>query len=104
GRRGFGSRGFAPRRWMPGCELEMHQGCRMRLFEIDLVLLLHWFEQLCERANRLGRAQEEKPFRFKGVMKRRHDPFLQTGFEIDQQVAATDEVDAREGRVAQEIL
>src|SRR5439155_23494670 len=76
----------------------------MRLFEVDFVLLVHRLKQLCERANRLGRAQEEESFRFKGVMKRRHDLFLQTGFEIDQQVAATDEVDARERRVAQEIL
>ena len=68
------------------------------------MLLVHRLKQLRERANRFGRAQEEKSFRSKGVMKRWHDLFLQTGFEIDQQVAATDEVDARERRVAQEIL
>src|SRR5947209_18087626 len=74
------------------------------LFKIDFVLPVHRLKQLCVTANRLGGAQEEKSPRSEGVMKRRHDPPLQTGFEIDQQVAATEQVDARERRVAQEIL
>ncbi len=65
---------------------------------------VHRLEQVGKRANRFGGSEEQKPSRLQGVMKSRQDFFLQPGLEINQQVAATDEVHARERRVAQEIL
>ena len=104
-RRGGSGRGdsFFHRR-MSGREVQPKHRGRTRFFEINLVLPVHRFKQLSERADRFGSPKEKKAVWFEGVMKRRDDLFLQTGFQVNQQIAATDQIEARERRIAQEIL
>src|SRR5436190_18444016 len=49
-------------------------------------------------------AQEQKPSGLEGVMECRQYLLLQVLFEINQQIAATDRVHLREGRITQKIL
>ena len=71
---------------------------------VDLVLGVLRLEQVPEAADRLRAAQPEKAGRLQGVVQARHDLLLQHRLQVDQEVAATDQVDAREGRVGQYVV
>ena len=71
---------------------------------VDLVLLVHRLEQVGEAADRFRCAQEQEPSGLERVVERGERLLLQARLEIDQQVPATDEIHARERRVADEVL
>ena len=75
-----------------------------RLLRVDLVLGVLCLEQVAVAADRLRAAQPEATRRFQRVVQRRHDPLLQHRLQVDQQVAATDHVDAREGGIGQHVV
>src|SRR5207247_10803601 len=77
---------------MPGGEVEV--GGRSWLPGKDFIFSIHRLKKVCKRANRLGLTQEQKAFRLERIMKRGQDFFLQVRIEINQQVAATDQVHA----------
>ena len=66
----------------------------------NAVLAIQRRKQLGMLGQRLGGAEKQVTARPQRVMKHRHEPLLQLLVEIDQQIAARDQIDAREGRVA----
>ena len=65
---------------------------------------VHHAEQAGERADRLRGPQHEEPARIQGVVESRDDPLLEHRGEVDQHVAATDQVQVGEGRVRRHVL
>ena len=61
-------------------------------------------EQLVLAADRLGRAEEQVPALAQREVEQADEALLDLGLEIDQQVAAADQVEARERRVLQQVL
>src|SRR6266849_7464199 len=82
----------------------MERGSRRSFFAIDSVLFVHRLKQVGEAGDGFRCAQKQKSLGLECVMENGKRLFLQTGLEINQQVAATDEVHARERRVSDEIL
>ena len=82
----------------------MERGRLPRSSGINSVLPIHRLEEIGEPADCLARAQKQESIRAQRIMERRQDLLLQTRLDIDEQVAATDQVHAREGRIADEIL
>src|SRR5712692_4319369 len=74
------------------------------LFREDFMLFVYHLKEVRRRANGLGLAQEQKSFRLKSVVERRQYLPLQVLLDINEEVAATDKVHAREWRVAQKIV
>jgi hypothetical protein len=70
----------------------------------DAVLLVDRREEVLELADILRRAEEEMPVRPQRVVEGGITWFCTSPAEIDQQVAAGDEVDAREGRIADDAV
>lgn len=83
---------------------QMKRQDRRRLLRVDLVLPVHRLEEVGEAADGLRRAQQQVPSGLERVVKRGHRLLLPARFEIDQEVAAADEVHARERRVGDEVL
>ncbi len=77
---------------------------RRGLLGIDLVFLVHRLEQVGEPADRFRGAQEQEPAGLERVMERGQRLLLEGRLQIDEQVAATDQVHAREGRIGDEVL
>ena len=73
-------------------------------FDIKLRLLVEQRKQVGEPADGLRSAQEQIPMGFKRVMEQGHDFSLQRGAEIDQHIAATDQVQIRKGRIGHHVL
>lgn len=71
---------------------------------IDLVLLVQRLEEVGDAADGLRRAQEQESSMLERIVERGQRLLLQARLEIDEQVAATDEVHLRERRVGDEIL
>jgi len=69
---------------------QMIGGRSPRLSGKDFLLLVRRFEKICELANRLRDSQVQKPSGLECVMEVGQDFFLQTRFDINEQVAATD--------------
>src|SRR5690348_1268967 len=67
-------------------------------------MLIDRGEEIAVSRYRLGQAQEEIPVRLQGVMEDGDHPSLQIRVEIDEQVAAGDEVQPRERRVPQDAV
>src|SRR5690349_15492022 len=67
-------------------------------------MLIDRREEIAVSRYRLRQAQEEIPVRLQGVMEDGHHPSLQIRIEIDEQVAAGDEVQPRERRIAQDAV
>src|SRR5215469_9297152 len=61
---------------------------------INFVAFVDHFEQFAEYANRFRWAEQQIAARVQGVMKKRQATFLQLRSQIDEDVAATDQVDA----------
>ena len=77
---------------------------RRRLLGINLVLPVHRLKKVGKTADGLRCAQQQEPSGLERKMKRGHRFLLRARLEIDQHVAATDEVYARERRVGGEVL
>src|SRR5882672_8329250 len=71
---------------------------------INFVLFVHRLKQVGEAADGFRRAQKQKPVRLERIMKSGQRLLLQTRLKINEEVATTDKVHARERRVADEIL
>ena len=61
-------------------------------------------EERVEAADRLRFAKDEHAARNEGVMERTKDSLLERRSEVDEKVAATDDVDARERRIASDVV
>ena len=69
------------------------------------MLPIHQLKQIRSRANDAFRApQHEKCSWLQGIMKNRHQSFLQNRPEVDQHIAATDKVYARKRRILEKVL
>ena len=77
---------------------------RGSLLDVDLLLSVQGLEQLGKAADRFRPTQPQKAVRLECVVKNREQLLLHAGLEIDQQIAAGDDVDARERRIADEVL
>src|SRR5689334_23923269 len=82
----------------------MQRRRRRGFLRIDFVLFVRRLKQIGKPADRFRRAQKQESVWFERVMKSGHRLLLQTRLEIDQQVAATDQVHPREWRIADHIL
>ena len=80
------------RRWRPLHALE------------DPLVGVQFAEQPRTAADPLRRAQEQIPAGGQGVVKKRHQPLLQSGVHVDQQIAAGDQVQRGKRRVANHIV
>src|SRR5277367_4492361 len=56
------------------------------------------------RGDRLGSSQKQKAIRFEGIVEDRDHAVLQLRAQIDQDVAAANKVQPREGRILKNIL
>ena len=61
-------------------------------------------EQLAKIADRFRAAEEKEPVRPQGVVEDRDHFALQRRAEVDHHVAATDEIELREGRIFRHVL
>ena len=75
-----------------------------RLPRVDLVCPVDDREEVGEPPDALGNAELEKAGGLQGVVEDREDALLQRGAEVDQHVAATDEVELGERRVPRQVL
>jgi hypothetical protein len=83
---------------------ELHGGRIDDLLLVDAVLLVHQGEQVGVGADRLGAPQHQKAHRPQGVVKDGHQLLLQRQAQIDQDVAADDQIQLRKRRVARQVL
>src|SRR6266852_197412 len=74
------------------------------LARVNLVLLVYKLKQAGMRTDRLRRAQHQEAVGIEGVMENRHHAVLQAGAEVDQDVAAADQVQFREGWIVGDIV
>src|SRR5262249_8066930 len=70
----------------------------------DAVPGVHRQEQVGERANRLGGAQQQEAARIQPVVQHGQHALLQGHVEIDQDVPATDQVEPGEGRIDGQVV
>ena len=70
----------------------------------DLLLLVDGLEELGEAGDRLRAAQDEVAVLAQPVVETGDHPALQGGAEVDQQVAAADQVEVGERRVARHVV
>src|SRR5512133_685180 len=82
----------------------MKRRSRCSFPRIDLLLLVRRAEQVGVVADGFRSAEKEDSLRLERVMKGGDRLLLQSRLEVDQDVSATDEVHAREGRIVDEIL
>ena len=73
------------------------------LLAVDAVLLVDGVEQL-RRAHRLRRAQDQEAARPQGIVEGGQQALLVRGFQVDEDVAAGDEVEPREWGIADEVV
>ena len=93
--------GNFPRR--PGGEIDR---ARPRRAEpaVDAPAFRHGFEQMITAADGFGIAEEQVAALAKREMGEREDAVLRLGLEVDEEVAAADQVHPRIGRVGQQVL
>ncbi len=70
---------------------------------IQAALLVLRLEQRAA-VNQLGWAEQQQSFRMKRIVEEIDDVALQFALQIDQEIAADDQVETREGRIAQNIM
>ena len=70
----------------------------------DAVLLVQRREQIAKAADRLALPEKEVPRLAETVMQHRDDPPLQIDIEVDEHVAAADQIELGEGRVPREVV
>src|SRR5665213_3454475 len=68
------------------------------------LLFIHGLEQVGELAERFRRTEKQESFGFQRIVKGRQRPLLQSGLQVDQQVAATDQIHFRKRRITDQIL
>src|SRR5690606_41199023 len=70
----------------------------------DAPLLRHRLELRLRGPDRLRAAEEQAAVFLEGVLEHRQHPALRIRLEIDQKVAAADQVEARERRLREDVL
>ena len=81
------------------------RSCRVGpIAAIDPPFLRHRLEQVVVPPDRFGIAEKQMPALPQREMAKRDDPLLRVRLQIDQEIAARDEVQPRERRVAQQVL
>ena len=75
-----------------------------RLLRKELVVFVLGPEEVAERADRLRRAEQQEAVRIEGMVEDREDALLQPRLEIDEQVAAGEQVQVEEGRIGQDVV
>ena len=104
-RRRDAGRQFRPRRLAAGLfHRQVKRRNRPGLPRVDFLFLVHRFKQVGEGADGLGGPEEEKPVRPERVVERGQHLFLQARLKVDQHIAATDQIQAREGGIADDVL
>ena len=86
---------------------EQRHGHRLALCPtaaIDFCGILDRIEEIAAARDVLGRAQEQPPILTQRVVENRDQALLEARIEIDQQVAAGDEIDTRKRRVLDQIV
>ena len=71
---------------------------------VDVMALVHWPKELARTLRRLGAAQKQVTVLAQPIVERGEDHLLQLPLQVDQQVAADDQIEAREGRVVQQVV
>ena len=66
--------------------------------------LVHWPKELARTLRRLGAAQKQVTVLAQPIVERGEDHLLQVPLQVDQQVAADDQIEARKGRVVQQVV
>ena len=77
---------------------------RGRLAHVDLVLRVGELEEIAVHADRLRAAEPQEAVGAQCVVHQGNEPLLQHRVEVNEQVAAGDEVQARERRIAERVL
>ena len=80
------------------------RSARRRLLAIDAEFLVGQAEQPDLRADGLGLSQHEESLWVERVMEDRDEPLLQHDVHVDQDVAAENQVETREGRILGQVL
>ncbi len=75
-----------------------------RFLRVDLVLGVLRLEQVAVGADGLRGPQQEEAGRLQGIVEERQDLLLQRRLQVDEQVAAADQVDLGEGRIGQHVV
>jgi hypothetical protein len=70
----------------------------------DTVLPLDGNKEVVELADVLRQPKKQVSIRTQCVVKRRDDPVLEVDTEVNQQVATGDQIDAREGRITDDVV
>ena len=94
-------------RYMPPPRLASRsKSNRIRAFPslVELAVALDQREQLAEAPDRLGGPQHQVAARLQRVVEERNDLPLEGRVEVDEHIAATDQVEPREGRVTQQVV
>ncbi|MNV12963.1 hypothetical protein D3C71_1035900 [compost metagenome] len=74
------------------------------LGHVDAIALVHHLEQARAGVGRFRTAQEQVAARLEGKVEHLQHVLLYVTIQVDQQVAATDQVQLRKGRVAQDVV
>ena len=74
------------------------------LSEVDLLGLIDLREQIGSRAHRFGIAQHQEAARSQRVVEHRENLALQHWAEVDQHVAAQNQIEVRKGRIDDHVL
>src|SRR5919204_4154473 len=88
------------RGWPPGLDSRSD----LASLAIELPMLVENLESIGKRAERFRRAEEQHAALREREMEDGQDPLLRRRLEIDEQVAAGDEIDARERRIADHVV
>src|SRR5262249_11658633 len=71
---------------------------------IDARLAIQWSEQAGEGTDRLGAAEKQDATRAQAVVKQRDELLLQLRGQVNEQIAARQDVQLREGRIHDDVL
>src|SRR6185436_11492254 len=86
--------------------LDVHRDrpARRAFLAVDPELLLGQAEQSNLRSDRLGLAEHKEPLSVERVVEDRDQPLLEDDVHVDEDVAAQNQIEAREGWILREVL
>ena len=74
------------------------------LARVHFLLLIDWLKKIDCRADALRDSQHQVPGRLQAIVKQAHEFLLQNGRQINQNVAADNQVELRKRRILRDIL
>ena len=81
-----------------------HRRVAPSVLAVDAVLKVDWVEDLPSERDQLALAQQQKAVAAKRVMEAGQHPLLEGRVEIDEDVAANEQVESGDGRVGDEVV